>query len=523
MFKDEIEDLPISQNGSWKVLIVDDDNFIHRMIKELNKNLIFENKPVEFYSAYTSEEGIKILKENKDIALALLDVFLEEKDSGLALAKYIRDDIKNANIRIILITGNRSMSLQEEIILNYDINGYEDKTDLFSKKMNTVILSSLRSFRDINRINNNREAMEGVVESISKLYETSSVEDFLSGCLCHLSAVINQCKNEQECRMNSFAAIRQGSSNIFKLVAGHGKYVESIDRTIRQTVSDADLMKLNKLYNDGDHEFYDKCYMAKFKSTAGHEAIIYVEINGETFHVDMELLDVFHKSISATFDNLCLNLEIEETQKEILYTLGEVTEARSEETGFHVKRVSKYCELLGEEYGLSKRDIILLTHSTPIHDIGKIAIPDNILLKPGKLTPDEFSIMKSHTTIGHNLLKNSKREILKAAAIVAHEHHERYDGKGYPRGLAGEEIHIYGRIAAVADVFDALGNPRVYKKPWVTNNILKYFKDESGKHFDPQLVDILFDNLDRFLEIKERYSEENTKVIGQTSDNNIES
>ncbi|MDR7856918.1 HD domain-containing phosphohydrolase [Tissierella sp.] len=520
MFKDEIENL--SHNGSWKVLIVDDDNFVHRMVKELNKNLRFENKPVEFYSAYTSKDAVEILKKNNDIALALLDVFLEEKDSGLGLAKYIREDIKNANIRIILITGNRSMSLQEEIILSYDINGYEDKTDLFSKKMNTVIFSSLRSFRDINRINNNKEAMEEVVQSISKLYETNSIEDFLSGCLCHLSAVINQCKSVQECKINSFAAIRQGTSNIFKLIDGHGKYKESIHKSIRQTVSEADLMKLNKLYNDGEHDFYDNCYVAKYKSTAGNEAIIYIEIDGE-IDVDMELLDVFHKSISATFDNLCLNLEIEETQKEILYTLGEVTEARSEETGYHVKRVSKYCEILAEEYGLSKRDVILLTHATPIHDIGKIAISDNILLKTSRLTQEEYNIIKTHTTIGYNLLKNSKREILKAASIVAHEHHERYDGKGYPRGLKGKEIHIYGRITAIADVFDALGSPRIYKKPWVTKDILNYFKEERGKHFDPKLVDILFDNLDRFLEIKEKYSDKNTKVIGQTSDNNIES
>lgn len=151
---------------------------------------------------------------------------------------------------------------------------------------------------------------------------------------------------------------------------------------------------------------------------------------------------------------------------------------------------------------------MLLTHASPIHDIGKVAIPDSILMKPGKLTPEEFEIVKTHTTIGYNLLKNSKREILKAAAIVAHEHHERYDGKGYPRGLKGDEIHIYGRIAAVADVFDALGSSRVYKKPWVINDILKYFKDERGKHFDPDLVDILFDNLDLFVEIRNTYSEE---------------
>ena len=512
-----------NNNESWKVLIIDDDNFIHRIIKEMNKNLEFDGEKINFISAYNYNESIDILTKNEDIALVLLDVFLEEQYTGLMIAKYIREDLKNNDIRIVLMTGKGYMSLQEQIILDYDINGYENKSDLFSKKMNTVILSSLRSFRDINLIKTNKKSMEKVVSSITKLYEKDALNDFLVSSLCHLSSVINQCNGRGNCVINSFAAIREPNSNIFRIVGGNGKYKNFINEKIRNTVTESDLIKINKIFNGGEHELFDNCYVARYKSTTGKEAIIYIENNSLVHYVDIEILDVFYKSISATFDNLCLNIEIEETQKEILYTLGEVTEARSEETGSHVKRVSKYCELLAEEYGLSPRETMILTHATPIHDIGKVAIPDRILLKPGKLTTEEFNIVKTHTTIGFNILKNSKREILKAAAVVAHEHHERYDGKGYPRGLQGEEIHIYGRIAAIADVFDALGSPRVYKKAWVINDILMYFREESGKHFDPKLVDILFDNLDKFLEIKEKYSDENAKVIGQASDNNSES
>src|SRR5690554_4247176 len=146
-------------NEFWRVLIVDDDNFIHRMIKEINKNLHFEDRCIEFISAYNSDEAKEILINNDNIALILIDIFLEEENSGLDLAKFIREDLKNSDIRIVLMTGKGSMGLQEEIILNYDINGYESKPDLFSKKMNTVKLSSLRSYRDINRIKNNRESM----------------------------------------------------------------------------------------------------------------------------------------------------------------------------------------------------------------------------------------------------------------------------------------------------------------------------------------------------------------------------
>ena len=502
---DDISKCCGNKDEAWKILIVDDDNFIHRVIKEINMELKFDGEKINFISAYKYNEAIDILAKNKDIALVLLDVFLEEQYTGLMIAKYIREDLKNEDIRIVLMTGKGYMSLQEQIILDYDINGYEDKSDLFSKKMNTVILSSLRSFRDINRIKFNKESMEKVVSSITKLYEKDALNDFLVSSLSHLSSVINQYKGKQNCAINSFAAIRQSNSNIFRIVGGNGKYKNYIDEKIRNTVNESDLIKINKIFNGGDHELFDNCYIARYKSTTGKEAIIYVENESKIHLVDMELLDVFYKSISATFDNLCLNIEIEETQKEILYTLGEVTEARSEETGSHVKRVSKYCALLAEKYGLPRRDTMLLTHATPIHDIGKVAIPDRILLKPAKLTPEEFNIVKTHTTIGYNLLKNSKREILKSAAIVAYEHHERYDGKGYPRGLKGEEIHIYGRISAIADVFDALGSPRVYKKPWIMNDILKYFKEERGKHFDPTLVDLLFENLDEFLQIRDKY------------------
>jgi response regulator RpfG family c-di-GMP phosphodiesterase len=129
------------------------------------------------------------------------------------------------------------------------------------------------------------------------------------------------------------------------------------------------------------------------------------------------------------------------------------------------------------------------------------------LKKPAKLTVEEFDIMKEHSIIGYNILKDSKRDILKAAAIVAKEHHEKYDGSGYPFGLKGEEIHIYGRITALADVFDALGSERCYKEVWEDEKIFQLFKDEKGKHFDPKLVDLFFDNLDKFLQIRGRYKD----------------
>ncbi|WP_346391771.1 nitrate- and nitrite sensing domain-containing protein [Sulfurimonas sp. NWX79] len=200
-----------------------------------------------------------------------------------------------------------------------------------------------------------------------------------------------------------------------------------------------------------------------------------------------------------------LHEDLEHTQEDLIYRMGEIGETRSQETGFHVKRVAKYSELLAHYYGLSIQEITYLKTASPMHDIGKVGIPDSILNKPGKLTQEEWRTMKTHANIGYELFRDSDKPLLKTAAIIAYEHHEKYDGSGYPRGLKGEKIHIYGRITALADVFDALGSDRCYKKAWDDERIFKFLKEERGKHFDPQLVDIFFEHLDEFLQIRDYY------------------
>jgi PAS domain S-box-containing protein len=204
-----------------------------------------------------------------------------------------------------------------------------------------------------------------------------------------------------------------------------------------------------------------------------------------------------------------LHTELEETQREIIYTMGEIGEMRSKETGFHVKRVAEYSKLLALKAGLNEEEAELLKMASPMHDIGKVGIPDAILNKPGKLTEEEFGVMKEHASIGYAILKNSSRELLKTSALISHEHHERWDGSGYPRGLKGSEIHIFGRITAICDVFDALAHERPYKKAWKLEKILELFEQEKGKHFEPSLVNIFLKNLDEFLEIKNKYLDYN--------------
>lgn len=199
--------------------------------------------------------------------------------------------------------------------------------------------------------------------------------------------------------------------------------------------------------------------------------------------------------------------EIEATQKEIIFTMGAIGETRSKETGNHVKRVAEYSRLLASLYGLDDDECELIKMASPMHDIGKVGIPDNILNKPANFEPEEWVIMKTHAELGYEMLKYSQRPILKTAAIIANEHHEKIDGSGYPNGLKGSEIHIYGRITAVADVFDALGSSRMYKKAWELDKILELFKRDSGTHFDAKLIELFLDNLDKFLKIRDTFKD----------------
>ena len=202
-----------------------------------------------------------------------------------------------------------------------------------------------------------------------------------------------------------------------------------------------------------------------------------------------------------------LNQEIVDTQKEVVFTMGAIGESRSKETGNHVKRVAHYSYILAKSYGLSQHQCDVLREASPMHDIGKIGIPDAVLNKPGRFNDEERAIIETHTALGYEMLKHSKRELLLAAATVSYEHHEKWNGTGYPRGLKGEEIHIYGRITALADVFDALGSDRVYKKAWEDERIFAMFKEERAEHFDPKVVDSFFKNLDEILEVRDRYKD----------------
>ena len=196
--------------------------------------------------------------------------------------------------------------------------------------------------------------------------------------------------------------------------------------------------------------------------------------------------------------------ELEKNQREIIYILAELTETISDETGKHIKRVAEISKLLAYYHpALSRDDVETVYCAAPMHDIGKVAVDQNILHKPAALTKEEFEVMKTHTQLAHKFLQNSDRKIIQSADIIAMQHHEKYDGSGYPKGLVGEDIHVYGRIVAIADVFDALTHKRVYKDSWTPEDATAYIQKNSGNHFDPKLVAIFMAHVEEFIALIE--------------------
>jgi putative two-component system response regulator len=272
--------------------------------------------------------------------------------------------------------------------------------------------------------------------------------------------------------------------------------IKTVEIPIIFLTAKTDVEAITKAFEVGGVDYISKPFHA-------NELLARVKTHLELYHARnlLKKHNLYLKSKSK-FEKQRLLSELEDSQKELIFILAELMEATSDETGKHIKRIAESSALMAKYHPtLNEDDVETLYHASPMHDIGKMTIPMEILHKPALHSEEEFSIMKRHTSNAYELLSHSKRNLLKAAAIIAHEHHEKWNGKGYPRGLKGEEIHIYGRIVALVDVFDALTHKRHYKEAWEINDAVKYIIDHRETQFDPELVDIFETHLDEFIAI----------------------
>ncbi|NCD24866.1 MAG: DUF3369 domain-containing protein [Deltaproteobacteria bacterium] len=487
--------------GAWKVMIVDDDDFVHRVTILTLGEYRFENRRLEYLHAYSAAEARRLLAENPDTAVIMLDVVMETENAGLDFARHVRREARNPLVRIILRTGQPGQAPERTVITEYDINDYRNKAELSEQRLVTSLTTALRSYRDLQSVEWSRLGLRNVVCALADLFSLTAIPGFLDMALESL-ARIGQCPCPSAADHDRAVVVSVHEGRHVIQTARGFESSQGLSRDMVARLDDA----IAAAGRGHRIRVAEREFSACFRNAhTGEDYVFMVAFPCPMDDMTRDLLQILGGNIGLALGNLFLNEEIVATQREVVLTLGEVVETRSKETAQHVKRVAEFSHVLAIRAGLPQDQAQLLRLASPMHDVGKIGIPDSVLLKPGKLTDEEYALVKTHTVIGHSILKNSPRRILRAAATIAHEHHERWDGLGYPRGLAGEDIHIFGRVTALADVFDALSSARVYKRAWPLEDILDYLREHRGRQFDPALVDVFFEGLPEIVAIRDSY------------------
>jgi response regulator RpfG family c-di-GMP phosphodiesterase len=487
----------------WKVLLVDDEPDIHDITKLTLSRFRLDGRPLTFLHAYSGDEAKEVLARETNIALVFLDVVMEKEDSGLEVARWMRQDQDNQFTRIVLRTGQPGQAPEERVIVNYDINDYKEKTELDRTKLFTTTFAALRAYRDIMKVEearrvqaNYREGLERVIAASAHIFQQRNLKDFANGLLQQVVALL-RLDQSMLLRLRG-ASVITGESE-YEVLAQIGEIGDAA-RLEPELLAQLDHARSNRISHlAGD------TYVGYFPNSSGKASLLVLRGVEEISEIDAQLLEVFCSGVAIAFDNILLTQEITDTQAELIMRLGDVVESRSNEAGNHVRRMSEICNLMAQSAGMPDDERAILKHAAPMHDIGKIATPDAVLLKPGKLDAAEWEIMKQHPAVGLSILDGSSRPILKAAAVIAHQHHEKYDGSGYPQGLKGENIHLYARIVAVADVFDALMHKRCYKEAWPVADVMVHLREVAGHHLDPVYVEHLIQNMDKAQEIIARF------------------
>lgn len=487
----------------WKLLVVDDDDFVHKVTRLVFAEYRFEDRPVEILSAYSAEEGKEMLSRHSDIAVVLLDVVMETQTAGLEVAAWTRDALGNTMVRIIMRTGQPGEAPEQDVIFKYDINDYKEKSELTSQKLVTTVTAAIRSYRDLRIIERNRLGLARIVKSTPTLFKTQSMNEFASGVLTQLSSTISEEDNSLLVRASGLAACKNQGK--LQVVASTGRFKNGLGYGIEQ-INDMEAVEcINRALKEKESFFTGNSFTGYFLTSSGSENIIHLNVSLPLKEHDRELIDIFSSNIAVAFDNMDSNEEMTETQRELLLTIGEAVEMRSSSLTSHVRRVSEYAYVLARHIGMESNRAEILRLAAPMHDIGKIGSPEHILFKSDSLDPEEVDSIKTHTEIGYEILKGSNRTILRTAASIAKEHHEHWDGSGYPNGLKNDEISLEARIVALVDVFDVLGSKRIHKGPWNDEDIIAYIEEHKGVRFDPKLVDVFMDNLDDIYSIRKQF------------------
>lgn len=496
---------------AWKLLIVDDEEEVHSITRMVLGGYEFEGVPLEFLSAFSAAEGRRLMAGNPDVAVVLLDVVMETPHAGLDLARWVREELGNGLVRIILRTGQPGQAPERQVIIDYDINDYKNKSELTAQKLFTAVTTGIRSYRDLQSIERSRRGLEDIIAASADLFRASCLDRFARGVLVQMTSLL-RLEESSMCLGAASGFAARDRADDFVIIAGTGDFEDMEKRLASEVLDGREMGLIRRAVSADECLFEHGCYAGCFGVCSQARHVLFLRIRRELSEVERGLVQVFAANAALAFENLLLNREMAESHREVIFTLGEVVEHRALLEGLHVHRVAELAHLLALKTGLSEEECELLRMAMPMHDVGKVAIPDSVLLKNGPLEEAERRIVEEHPRLGFDILNRTGNRFMQTAARIALEHQESWDGSGYPSGLKGEDIHVFSRIARVVDVFDALLSARAYKGAWSVADTLAHIGEQRGRQFDPRLVDILLAHQDEFLALREHILQQSRAV-----------
>lgn len=489
-------------NKPWCILLVDDDPEVHAVTRLALRGFEFQGSALELLSAHSGLAGREVFLSRDDIALAIVDVVMETEHAGLDLVHYVRNTLQNHRTRLVMRTGQPGQAPEDRVIREYDIDDYKEKTDLTIQKLRTLLYSKLRAYRDLCILEYQRDGLSRVLGATALVQNAESLTVFATAVLDQLTSLLKLDRSALYCIVLPNAS---DGGHEARTIAATGDFVEYNTNSGFENLPDVVSRRFAEVLERKAAQHFDDAYVLYTAGKNGGENLLYLKHTRELCAMDRQLLEAYTRSVAITFENICLQEDLRETQQELVYCLANALEGRDHDMGAHAKRVALSCELLARLSGLSDFEVQQLKAASPLHDIGKTRVPDTILGKPGKLDKHELDLARLHAQYGLDMLKRSHRPLMKLGAEIAASHHEHWDGSGYPNGLAGDAIPLSGRITALADVFDTLGSRRSYKEAWPDDKVVEAIRTGRGTQFDPTLVDLLLNNLPAFAALRQQF------------------
>ncbi len=493
-FAAEEPEAPVLALEEWTILVVDDEPEVHAVTRMVLADVLFQGRRLVFRSAYSAAEARAMLASGADVAVILLDVVMETDQAGLDLVRFIRGELGNAMVRIILRTGQPGQAPERDVVVQYDINDYKEKAELTAPKLFTAVFSALRSYQDLRKIETIRRGLERIIAASGDLFKRRSMDLFLSGLLGQLNGVLDLGPDTLLCARHP----DKPEQALPRILAATGRFSGSEKRPLAEMLSAEEAAAIRQAFEAEQTSYAPGHHLLFFHGENRHQIVIYVAQGRPLSEVDVQLVEVFCAKAAIGLDNVYLYEQLRAAIEATVNALAKAAEYKDDSTGAHVQRVSRYstelARILWEDgsfpNAIDAEFISLIGLASVLHDVGKVGVPDGILKKPDRLTEQEWEFMHRHPDISLGILTEAAamvdgRTYRSMGVEIAAAHHEHYDGNGYPHRLQGEGIPLSARILAVVDVFDALTSRRPYKRPWPVDEALAFIGEAANRQFDP--------------------------------------